>query len=397
MSISRIRIVSGPSQGRTIDLPDTDELIHLGRSLDNEVVVEDPALAPRQASFVRRHGRYAVYVFEASDVRLDDRPLPVQQWVWLPPVARLRLTDATTIVLEAAVSSAHAAASDGTDASLPAAAADGSRPGAIETAASTPASASSVARTAAATPTARNDVATSPAVLPEPSAIRSHESPPHAQRPMTPTAADESSSRGESPATEQTNWRTEAAETSARSRNDQKASAAATAPQTPSRAAAKRDVPRFVADRQPAHALRLEDGHLPELHLAEETDEKPHRQGWSGSSWLVYAVLGLSMVSSAALLLIDAPNPAASADRQAEARRALRRFYEASDDLQPYQRLLLEAALAHERGDHRAERDAYLKVLALLNAEDKNPFLGLTGRLSDDAELRRLVTIALQE
>ncbi len=413
MNTSRIRILSGPSQGRTIDLPDTDDLIHLGRSLDNEIVVEDPALMPRHASFVRRHGRYAVYVFEGDDVRLDDRPLPPQQWIWLPAVARLRLTNATTIVLEAAgtpeaefpetPSAAVASRSAAPQSPLPAPAtaattdSDGHRP--ENGNAALPAA---VDRSAVATPPDRSVAGTPPTVASgisypdaaqhapdHASAGSAAEHPPDTQ----PTeVAARPTDTASAPAIGETGDRPTAGRTDAPPSTETPAAASR---QPPSQG---RDVPRFVADRQPAHVIRLgEDGRLPELHLATESEDVARRTGWSGSSALLYFVLALSMISSTALLLVDAPNPAATADRQIQVRRALRRFYETSDELQPYQKLLLEAALAHERGDHRAEREAYLKVLALLNAEDKNPFIGLTGRLSDDAELRRLITAALQE
>ena len=51
--------------------------------------------------------------------------------------------------------------------------------------------------------------------------------------------------------------------------------------------------------------------------------------------------------------------------------------------------------LAYSRNDRTAERRAYRQVLDLLNSEDKNRLLGLTGSPEKDERLRELIAILL--
>jgi hypothetical protein len=63
--------------------------------------------------------------------------------------------------------------------------------------------------------------------------------------------------------------------------------------------------------------------------------------------------------------------------------------------LEPYQILLRDAQQAYSRGDHRAQRDCYGKVLDLLRAERGSEEKGLTGSRSKDKELEEALLVLL--
>ena len=142
-----------------------------------------------------------------------------------------------------------------------------------------------------------------------------------------------------------------------------------------------------------------EDGHLPELALQEAAAPKTAKQkeGEKGNPALVYGALGFSLLASMAMMFLE---PETFDERRASKSTARReivtRFIgDEKGPTKPYQRLLREAGLAHSRGDFRSERDAYLAVLNLLNAEDRNPHIGITGDLEDDEKLKGYLAILL--
>ncbi len=161
-----------------------------------------------------------------------------------------------------------------------------------------------------------------------------------------------------------------------------------------------RTVAKFITDRKGETLVRLgEDGHLPELALAEVTAPKhdKRKRPSQGNPALIYGALGFSLLASLAMLFLD---PAAMDERslsKAEARQAVMSNFvgNSKGPIKPYQKLLRDAGLAHSRGDFKSERAAHLKVLRLLNSEDKNPFTGITGTAEEDVELKKHLAVLL--
>ena len=161
-----------------------------------------------------------------------------------------------------------------------------------------------------------------------------------------------------------------------------------------------RAVAKFITDRPGETLVRLgEDGHLPELALAEvsapKTDKR--KQSSQGNPALIYGALGFSLLASVAMLFLDPQSLDEQSTSKAAARQAIIREF-IGDEKGPvklYQRLLREGGLAHSRGDYYGERDAYLNVLGLLNSVDKNPSIGITGYPEDDDRLKKYLAVLL--
>lgn len=96
-----ISVTAGPDAGKAFPL--TEELVHIGRGGDNQVVLSDATLAEHQASIVRRNGRYAIYAPAAGTVQVDGADIPPEKWVWLPSSATVRLGTQTVCSIEASV------------------------------------------------------------------------------------------------------------------------------------------------------------------------------------------------------------------------------------------------------------------------------------------------------
>ena len=171
-------------------------------------------------------------------------------------------------------------------------------------------------------------------------------------------------------------------------------------PKKKARSTGPRQVAKFITDRPGDPLVRLgTDGRLPELSLNETTAaqrERPRER----NPWILYAALGGSIILSTLLLLIDPQGAAPRSSSQETARHSLSYFYKGEQDkLQPYQKLLQRAILAHAQGDAKEERRLYFQVLDLLDAADiRDPanLNGLTGKQtgrgrSSDADLRKLV------
>jgi hypothetical protein len=94
-----IVVTGGPDAGKSYAL--ADELVHIGRGRDNQVVLSDEGLAEHQASIVRRNGRYAIYAPQAGSVQVEGSDIPAEKWVWLPQAATIKLAG-TVFRLEAA-------------------------------------------------------------------------------------------------------------------------------------------------------------------------------------------------------------------------------------------------------------------------------------------------------
>jgi hypothetical protein len=156
-----------------------------------------------------------------------------------------------------------------------------------------------------------------------------------------------------------------------------------------------------LANRPTAPAIApAADGKLPTLALADavEASAKPKGESTPMPLWLALLAVAGSTVVSLLLLTGDFTGAGRTEMSKAQARREIVSFYGVeSSGLVPYQVHLREAQLAHSRGAYGVERDRYRKVLALLRAEGRGRFEGLTGTPTSDAELARLLAILLRD
>jgi DNA-directed RNA polymerase subunit RPC12/RpoP len=159
---------------------------------------------------------------------------------------------------------------------------------------------------------------------------------------------------------------------------------------------------QFLASKPQAPAIAPQaDGKLPTLQLADAPDAAA-KSGSEASPvplWAaLLAVAASTAVSMILLLGVDFGGTQSAQSQQVQARQDLARFYATGVALpKPYQLELREGQLAHSRGDRRAEREHYRKVLAQLRAEGRSKFQGLTGTPAGDAELDRILSILLSE
>ncbi len=288
-AVARLIVARGAKPGETFEL--TSELTGIGQAAENQVVLADSALGAHHATIARRNDRYALLVPEGRTVLIDGQVAPSEQWVWLPSVAQLKLTDTTTLKFISA----------------------------------------------------------------------------------------------EVPTEEET-------KSAPSNRADRKTA-------TKKERVTQRKVAKFVTDRAGATLVRLgEDGHLPELQLKETlgTRQKTTQKRRESNPVVLYAVLVCSILSSVVLLFLDLEGGVSIEGKAASRRTIVQEFLgDEQQPLQPYQRLLRDASLAHSRGDAAGERDLYRRVLRLLNSEDRNPFTGVTGSPKDDERLRHHLGVLL--
>jgi len=157
---------------------------------------------------------------------------------------------------------------------------------------------------------------------------------------------------------------------------------------------------QFLAAKPQATAIAPQaDGKLPALQLADAPDAaKAGSEASPVPLWAALLAVAASTAVSLILLLGDFQGVQSAASIKVQARQDLARFYETGVGLpKPYQLQLREGQLAHSRGDRRAEREHYRKVLAQLRAEGRSKFQGLTGTPAGDAELDRILSILLAE
>ena len=333
-----LTISSGPDRGKVFRLE--DELVHVGTGPENQIVVRDPAAREHTASLVRRNGRYAIYTPFEHCVEVDGSPLPVARWVWLPETARIRISDRTALVFSSL------AGGPGTN-------------GTGESSLAVPAATTKTGQTAkfVGLPDAEpGGVPPTPPLVGEPSPADSV-SGSRVARPRRPGGKRAEKKRG--------------------------------------------TVARFITDQPGEPLVKLgEDGHLPELALADAGPARTaaDRKAKAGNPALAYLAVGCSLLVSLGLLFVEADLPSASSGDKARARQEITEFYGAQrQELRPYQRLLREARLAQARGDKEAEQSAYRRVLELLNSEDNTGFTGLTGSKTEDERLRSLIGVLLAE
>ena len=178
-----------------------------------------------------------------------------------------------------------------------------------------------------------------------------------------------------------------------------------------------RKVARFVSAEAAQSTLQVsEDGQLPELQLQEgEKKKKQQARERTVSPAVLFGVLSVSAVLCLWMAL-DSTGPQDDADTRAkhEARANIQKNHfadagvgadpEHAPPLKPYQRLLREAQLAHERKDYRTEGQKYREVLDLLRQErgtigdtPGRRFESLTDSVADDKELEDWIRTLLKE
>jgi len=323
-----ITITSGPDRGQVFHLD--GELTHLGHSAENEVALSDSQLAEEQAVIVNRGGRHAIYTPLAETVTVDGQVIPADRWVWLPEVARVRISKKTSFQFNtrgtAAVSAAPASDSTG---------------------------------------------------KPSPSGPTLHARPlPVPKRPGPKPAPAEASPDDPSP--KRSGRR--------RKKNSENSSG-------------KQQVARFITTDQGDSLVKLgEDGHLPELSLADGSGGNRNKKlrAKSDSKGGIYLLLGFSVFASMILALLDLDPASVSDNERAKARAVIAEFYpKVGAEPEPYQQHLIEARLARSRGNRAEEVRHYREVLDLLNAEDTNVRTGLTGNQNQDRRLREAIGIVV--
>ena len=158
-------------------------------------------------------------------------------------------------------------------------------------------------------------------------------------------------------------------------------------------------VAKFIAADTNARKLGLaNDGTLPTLVL-NEADEKERAEAKRESSnpWLLIGALSISIVSSIAMLLIDAQPSRPNQDLKQEARETIVKEFLGNGTARPapYQDQLRRALQAHDRADLDTERKYYREVSEMLHADNLSPLRGLTGDMYHDDQLKELLSILL--
>jgi hypothetical protein len=99
-SAARITVMTGPDEGRSFDV--LQELAHIGRDEDAQIVLTDPSVARHQASIARRGGRFALFTPFDGGAHVDGAAVPADRWVWLPSMADIQFGGETRVRFEAA-------------------------------------------------------------------------------------------------------------------------------------------------------------------------------------------------------------------------------------------------------------------------------------------------------
>jgi len=92
---AKITVTTGPDRGKSCAV--AEEVVRVGRSPENDLVLSDPQLADHLASIVQREGRYAIITTVSGGVEIDGTEVPVERWVWLPEEAEIRVSRRTAI------------------------------------------------------------------------------------------------------------------------------------------------------------------------------------------------------------------------------------------------------------------------------------------------------------
>ena len=348
---AKITVLSGPDRGRVYEL--TGEMVRLGRSPENDLVLSDAQLGEHHASIVFREGRYAICAAAAAALEIDGTEVPPDRWVWLPEAARIRFGQSTSV--EFAVNGNRPVA-----ATANAEAASGNHSSAL---------AEAHARAPGGSATGSSGFA----------GKRSGTGSKSRRSGETAVPGSDSTSRPGSDAP-------------TRSRK------------TGERGQKTRTVARFITDGPGDPLVKLgEDGHLPELLLKEaQSGARQETAGQKQSNPLVLILaLAFSFGATLLLLVMDTGSFGDHAAEKAKARAAVEEFYSPKGGaLQPYQEHLRRARLAHTSRDFATERNEYREVLALLRSEANEKiykYTGLTGSTENDLKLEKLIGTLLSE
>ena len=343
--ICRIVVTTGPDRGKVFEVD--EELIHIGRADENQIVLEDPSLPDHQASILRKNGRFAIFRPTEAEVQVDGADIPTEKWVWLPNDVRLQFGRRTSCQLTYEMS-----LDDEVESSL--------KPDAPKPVA----------------PKAPTKVR--PAAVPQPGVDAAN---------SEGASADVSSDGEGGNSADQSVDGAAGANGGSRKKKSRKKG----------KSKKQKNVARFITDQGGPLVELGADGHLPELALQDDpTKKEKQAKPKQSNSALLYSVLGLSFLSSLAMLFAEVDPPSVSELSKADAREEIVRFFGSDEkDLEPWQRRLRAARLAHSRGDSETELQRYREVLASLNSEDRDPHIGITGHLSHDEDLKRLIGIII--
>ena len=341
--ICRIVVTTGPDRGKVFEVD--EELIHIGRADENQIVLDDPSLPDHQASILRKNGRFAIFRPTDAEVQVDGADIPAEKWVWLPNDVRLQFGRRTSCQLTYEMSLDD-------------------EPASSEKPASPKASKSSSKVRPSAVPPA-GTVSTN-------SATDSAEADPGDGAENSVDQASEGASAVEGGRKKKTKKKGKSAKR-------------------------QKNVARFITDQGGPLVELGADGHLPELALQDDpTHKEKQAKPKQSNSALLYSALGLSFLSSLAMLFAEVDPPSVSELSKADAREEIVRFFGSDDkELETWQRRLRAARLAHSRGDDETELRRYREVLSALKSEDRDPHIGITGHLSHDEELRKLIGIII--
>lgn len=333
---AKITVTAGPDRGRVYEL--TGDMVRLGRSPENDLVLSDAQLGEHHASIVFRDGRYAICAAASAGLEIDGTEVPSERWVWLPEAAMICFGRSTRMEFVLNGSGPPVATAAGAGSAL----------------------------------------ATAPTVefpnRPSGSASLGSSVIAHGR---SSTAAKQKRS-GEAPAPP-------GSDAPARSRKSGE------------RGHKSRTIARFITDGPGDPLVKLgEDGHLPELALRDAQSSARPEAGGSKQSNPLLLILALSFSFGATLLLLvmDSGGSADNATKKANARAEIEKYYgREGEALKPYQEHLRRARLAHSSRDFEAERKEYREVLGLLRSEGNDKiykYTGLTGRIEGDQGDQRL-------
>ncbi|MFT5324266.1 MAG: hypothetical protein ACI8P0_002127 [Planctomycetaceae bacterium] len=342
----RIVVTTGPDRGKVFEID--EELIHIGRADENQIVLDDPSLPDHQASILRKNGRFAIFRPTDAEVQVDGADIPAEKWVWLPNDVRLQFGRRTSCQLTYEMSL------DDEPASSP-----------------------------------------KPAAPKSPTKVR----PSAVPQAGTVSTNSETDSAGAEPDGE---GGTDGGTEKSVDQSSEGASAADGVRKKKTKKKGKsakrqKNVARFITDQGGPLVELGADGHLPELSLQDDpTRKEKQTKPKQSNSALLYSALGLSFLSSLAMLFADVDPPSISELSKADAREEIVQFFGGDDkELETWQKQLRAARLAHSRGDDDTELMAYRRVLGLLKSEDRDTHVGITGHLSTDEELKRLIGLII--
>ena len=333
---AKLQVTTGPDRGKSFDL--VDELCHIGRAADNQVVLTDPELDPHQASIVHRQGRFAIFTPLADVIHVEGTVIPAEKWVWLPPTAEVQLSRRTVLKFEQANAAGPIVADDAA-ARLPG---------------------QETMRGKTLDPVAAGAAIANPKGSPRGAGGKSMAATVNEDSPETSRARKGTAGRTE-----------------------------------------HRKTAKFLTEGPGGPLVRLgEDGHLPELALAEGKagDAQTAAPKSTNPVVVVAAVIG-SFTLSLLMIFLDAGSGSSASRGKAAARQEIMRFYgKEGQSPRPYQVHLRQARQAWSRADYGREAREYRKVLALLRAEGtEKTFSGVTGNRDDDRKLEELIATLLAE